>query len=282
MFMSSGDQMLKRVGFKIKEIGMEDTYYAILTPSQAALMLYGIPPPSPRETARLMREVFVKKEKILEDSFVKILEKNIQIRKELEHGTKKDLTGKEVDDLMTSAEKYLKRIKKLFAEIEALKEKESIVHLYESVVTIIRDILRMEGVEKVKDTEIVDIFESEVIHKGLIPEFIKFLIEYIQRKRGRELERTKIRVKHGNRYGEVILLDDTAFIVHDIDHEEKEISKAPITPDGGIGTPEKSSLEEMEKHLAKIEIPPKVFIKEKIFEDLKRVFGKDVEVLVNY
>ncbi len=31
-----------------------------------------------------------------------------------------------------------------------------------------------------------------------------------------------------------------------------------------------------------MEIPPKVFIKEPIFEDLKRVFGKDVEVLVNY
>jgi len=38
----------------------------------------------------------------------------------------------------------------------------------------------------------------------------------------------------------------------------------------------------MEKVLAKVEIPPKVFIKEKIFEDLKNIFGKDVEVLVNY
>ena len=52
-------------------------------------------------------------------------------------------------------------------------------------------------------------------------DFIKFIVEYIQRKRGRELERTKIRVKHGNKYGEVILLDDTAFIIHDLDEEEK-------------------------------------------------------------
>ena len=104
----------------------------------------------------------------------------------------------------------------------------------------------------------------------------------MQRKRGRELERAKIRVKHGNRFGEVILLGETAFIIHDIDHEEKELSKAKIKPDGGLGTIEKSSLEELEKSLAKVEIPPKVFIKEPIFEDLKRVFGKDVEVLVNY
>ena len=47
-----------------------------------------------------------------------------------------------------------------------------------------------------------------------------------QRKRGRELERTKIRVKHGSKYGEIILLGDYAFIIHDIDHEEKEISRA--------------------------------------------------------
>ena len=62
----------------------------------------------------------------------------------------------------------------------------------------------------------------------------------------------------------------------------QELSKANIKPDGSLGTIEKSSLEELEKALAKIEIPPKVFIKEPIFEDLKRVFGKDVEVLVNY
>ena len=43
-----------------------DIYYAILTPSQAALMLHGIPPPAPKETASLMREIFVHKEKLLQ------------------------------------------------------------------------------------------------------------------------------------------------------------------------------------------------------------------------
>lgn len=317
MFMNSGEQMLKRVGFKVKEIGMEDTYYAILTPSQAALMLYGIPPPAPRETAQLLREVFVKKEKLLEEEYVKILEANINVRKELEHGTKESLSGKELDKLLSDADKFLKRIKKLFTQIELMKEKESIVHIYETVVTVVRDILRIEGIEKVKDAEILSIFENEMIHKGLIPQqylrmldeiikakkdydagklgkteveqarktsgdLIKFLVEYMQRKRGRELERTKIRVKHGNRYGEVLLLDNIAFIIHDIDHKEKEISKANIKPDGSLGTMEPSNLEELEKHLAKIEILPKVFIKEPIFENLKSIFGKDVEILINY
>jgi len=317
MFMGSGEQMLRRAELKLKDIGMEDIYYAILTPSQAALMLYGTPPPAPKETAELMREIFVKKEGLLEEKFVKILERNINIRKDLEHGTKKDLSGKELDELLSDSDKYLKRIKRLFTQIEKIREEEDMITMYDNMVTIIRDVLRMEGVEKIEDEEVVSIFEDELISQGKIPAkflrilneiikakkdyddkkltkvevekvrkdsgiLIKFLVEYIQRKRGRELERAKIRVKHGNRFGEVLLLDDTAFIIHDIDHEDKELSKAKINKDGSLATIQKSSLEELEKALAKVEIPPKVFIKEPIFEDLKRVFGKDVEVLINY
>ncbi|MFH1642834.1 MAG: nucleotidyltransferase domain-containing protein [Nanoarchaeota archaeon] len=317
MFMASGEQMLRRVKNELKNIGMEDIYYSILTPSQAALMLYGVPPPAPRETGEQMKEIFVKKEKLLEAKYVDILEKNIDIRKDIEHGIKKELTGKEVDELLKSAEEYLKRIKRLFTQIEKMKEEQDIINIYDTIVTIIRDVLRMEGIEKIEDEEVVKIFEDELISQGKIPakflrilnellkakkdyeekklskqevekvkkssrEFIKFVVEYMQRKRGKELERAKIRVKHGDRYGEVILLGNDAFIIHDIDKEEKELSKAKLTKDGGLATIETASLEDLEKALSAVEIPPKVFIKDKIFEDLKRVFGKDVEVLINY
>ena len=317
MFMGSGEQMLKRVELKLKDIGMEDIYYAILTPSQAALMLHGVPPPAPKETATLMREIFVQKEKLLEEKFIKILEKVIDTRKAIEHGEKKEITGKEVDELLGESHKYLKRIKRLFTQIEKMKEEGDMIKVYETIVTIIRDVLRIEGIEKVEDNEIVKVFEDNLISEGKIPakflrilneilkakkdydekkltrieveqvkkdsnELIKFLVEYLQRKRGRELERTKIRVKHGNRYGEVILLDKEAFIIHDIDHEEKELSKAKIKEDGSLGTTQKSSMEELEKALAKVKIPSKVFIKEPIFENLKDIFGKDVEILLNY
>jgi len=108
------------------------------------------------------------------------------------------------------------------------------------------------------------------------------MIEYLQRKRGIELEKAKIRIKYGDKFGEVFLLGDKAFIINDIDAEKKEISKAKILPNGGLGKIEKSKLEELEKNIAESKIPKKVFIKEKIFEDLKSLFGKDVEVLVNY
>jgi uncharacterized protein (UPF0332 family)/predicted nucleotidyltransferase len=317
MYMSSGEQMLQRVGFKLKDMAVEDMFYAILTPSQAALMLYGVPPPTPKETPELMRAIFVKKEKLLEDKFVETLEKVIKIRKDVEHGTKKEVSGKEVDELLDASDKFLKRIKKLFTQIEVMKEQESMLNIYDAVVTIIRDILRMEGIEKVKGDEMIVVFEKELVHAGKIPEkflrllnlvmkakddyeagkltksevetvkkqssqLVKFLVEFMQRRRGRELERAKIRVKHGSRYGEVIMLENEAFIIHDIDKEEKELSKAVLRPDGSLGSIQSATLEELEKALAKLEIPPKTFIKEPIFEDLKKIFGKDVEVLVNY
>jgi uncharacterized protein (UPF0332 family) len=316
MFMSSGESMLKRVHFKLKDIGMEDMFYALLTPSQAALMLYGVPPPTPRETPELLREIFVKKEKLLEDKYVATLERVISIRKELEHGTKKDVTGKEIDEVLKAAEEYLERIKKLFEQIEASKQEESMVHVYETITTIIRDALTMEGVEKVPESEIAKMFEGELVSKGKIPAkftrvlndiikakkdydagkltkaevekvktdsrgLVRTIVEYMQRKRGRELEKTRIRLKHGERYGEVILLGDTAYIIEDIDQKEKQVQKAKIKPDGSLGSTEKSSLEDMEKDLADIRIPEKVFIKQPVFDDLKKIFGRDVEIQVN-
>ncbi|MEE9525207.1 MAG: hypothetical protein V3V78_01200 [Candidatus Woesearchaeota archaeon] len=317
MFMGSGDQVLKRAKDKIKEIGMEDIYYAILTPSQAAIMLYGLPPPTPRETPGVLKDIFVKKEKLLEQKFVDILQNTYDIRKSIEYGEKKDLTGKELDELLINAEKFLKRVRRLFTQIEKMKQEDSMIHIYDSVVSLIRDVLRFEGIDKFSDDNVVTMFKDALVDLGKVPdkylrilqdivqakedydakkltkhevekvqkssgEFIKHMIEYLQRKRGRELEKTKIRVKHGEKIGEVILLGDVAFLIHDIDAEEKSISKAPINQDGSLGAPKTSTLQELEKALAKVDIPHRVFIKQPIFDDLKKYFGKDVEVLITY
>ncbi len=317
MFMGSGDQMLRRVKDKLKDMGMEDIYYALLTPSQAAIMMFGIAPPAPKETPEVMRDIFVKKEKLLEEKFVEILERTIKVRKDIEHGEKKELTGKELDELLTDAEKFLKRINRLFTQIEKIKEEESMLHTYETIVTLVRDVLRLEGIEKVSEKEMVEIFEKQLVLVGKIPdkylrilvtivkakkdyddkkltkqeveqahkdsnEFIRFILEYTQRKRGRELERAKLHVKHGSKFGEILLLDRIAYIIHDIDSETKEISKAPINEDGRLGTTEPATMEELEHAISKIDIPLKVFIKEPLFENLREIFGKDVEVQVNY
>lgn len=315
MYMSSGEQVLDRVKFKLKDIGTEDFFWAIFTPSQAALMLYGVPPPSPKETPELMREIFVKKEKLLTDADIRILEKVLKVRKEVEHGTKKDVTGKEIDELVENCDKYLKRVKRLFTQIEKIKEAQAIIEVYETTVTVVRDLLRLEGMEKIPEKEMAKYFETKCITTGKIPakfcrmleeifnakkefdsgkltktdveqtkktagEFIKNVVEYMQRKRAREIERAKIRVKYGEKMAEVTLLGAEAFVIRDLSADEKVMEKCTVKEDGTLSSPEKSSWEDMEKSLAKIDIPARVFIKEKLFEGLKKIFGKDLEIIL--
>lgn len=317
MYMSSGEQMLQRISTKLRDIGMEDIFYALLTPSQAAIMLQGMPPPTPKETPQVMRDVFVKKHKMIEAEYVNILSRVIKLRKDLEHGTKKEVKGKDLDKYISDGKKYLERIKKLFKEIEKSKDEENVVHIYDNAISIARDVLKAEGITNVKENDIVKKFDEELVTKGLIPkkylttlkkivkakkdydegkltksdtheinkkssDFNKYMMEYIQRKRGKEIERAKIKVKHGNKYGEVLLLDNQAFIIFDVDKDKKDVSKAEITNEGGLKKMQKSSVEELEKALSEVEIPSKVYLKEPVFEDLKNIFGKDVEVLVNY
>ncbi|MCD6590057.1 nucleotidyltransferase domain-containing protein, partial [Candidatus Woesearchaeota archaeon] len=132
MYKNSGEQMLQRVEYKLREIATEDFFWATLTPTQAAIMLYGLPPPTPKETVEVIRDIFVKKEKMLEEEYVKILDKIIKTRKAIEHGEKKIITGREIDELLTSSKKYLERLKKLFKDIEEKKEKERIYNIYDT------------------------------------------------------------------------------------------------------------------------------------------------------
>lgn len=314
MYMHSGDQMLERVKLKLKEIGMEDFFWATLTPTQAALMMFGVSPPTPKESAKVVRDIFVKKEKLLEPEYVDILEKIVEIRKKLEHGDKTKFSGKEYDELLASSEKYMVRLKKLFQQISELKEKESIENTYESLVTIMRDLIKLEkDVKTVSKTDILKKFEDQIVHTGIIPEkvfsliklvfdtktkdkkklskhevseavksgrdAIKHLIDYIEGKRAKDIDKMRIKVKHGKKYGEVILLSNKVFIIHDLETRDK-ITKASIDKEGNFIDYKDSTLEEIEEAIVKTELPKKSFIKERIFEDLKSIFGKDVEILL--
>ncbi len=314
LYMHSGEQIITRIKKNINTIGMEDTYWAILTPSQAALMLYGVPPPTPRETPELMRQLFVKKDKILEDKYVKILEENIRIRKDLEHGKIKQLSGADADKLVTDAEEYLKRINKLFVAIREQKEKESVKKHMDDVTSVVRDVLKIEGVSYAKDSDLVGLVKTTLVDQGKletkyyrkISEFFKFfeeykkgkftkadiakakkarysifkrLSEYIQMVQGKQVDKCKIHVKHGKKFGEVIMLEDKAFITFDLEAKEKEVSIAKIK-DGRIANIKKSSLAALDKALVDAKFPDKSFIKESLFEDLRKFFGKNVEILV--
>ncbi len=316
--MDMGERLIQRTKGKLIGIMGDDLYYAILNPAQAALMLYGIAPPTPKETINLMEEIFVKKEKLLEKKYVDILSKIRKYYKDIEHGTIKDVSGKEIDDLLAGAEDYIKRIKKLFEEIQTRRDKESIEELYKTSNDVAKEALEVNDIKLDSKANVYNSFKKNLVDNKKIfndkqlesfkliidtknsmktkkiswPEleklrkevraFIKVVLEYVQRKKGYEFDRAKLRFKYGDRFGEAIVLENTVYIIRDIDAKDKEIEKAELKKDGGFGKIEKSNLEELDKHLVNIKMPGKIFLKEKLFESLKSLFGSDIEILINY
>ena len=245
---------------------------------------------------------------------MKILENVIQIRKDIEHGSRKEISGKEIDKLLADSEKYMKRLQRLFTQIEKVKEEESMIQTYDTVQTVLRDVLKIEGVEKATEAELIKVFEEALITTGKIPakfqrtlqglvkakkdydsgklsktevdktrkesnELIRFLIDYMHRARAHDLERSKLRVKHGEKYGEITILGKTAYIVRDMDSEAREMEKAPVNEDGSLGNTGPCKPEDFEQAMAKM-VPVKLTLKEPLFQSLIRFFGKDYEVLI--
>ncbi|MFP4189588.1 MAG: nucleotidyltransferase domain-containing protein [Candidatus Woesearchaeota archaeon] len=316
MFMSSGEQIQGRIKHKLREIAMEDIFLSIQTPSQAALMTYGLPPPAPKETPKMMEDIFVKKEKMLEKKYIDILTEVIKTRKDIEHGAIKEIQGSKIDELLSKSKDYLERIKKLFKEIDSSKTISSMNDLYDKAISSVRDVLVYEGAEEVPDENISKEFKRSVIDKGSLPQsvyttfkeilkakadfdkgklssndvskikkkynrFIKDVVEYLQRKRAKDINSSKIRVKHGDKIGEALVLGKKVYIIHDLEADEREVSSANMSEDGSLIKVDKSSMEEVEEELSSNVVSDNLFVKEKFFESLKDIFGGDIEIMLN-
>src|SRR3989344_907163 len=306
MQMDVGEKMLERTRFKLLSVVGEDLYYAILNPAQAALMLYGVNHPTPKETISLMREIFVKKEKLFLEKHVKLLEDVRTFYKGIEHGNVKEVSGKKIDDLLIKSKEYLKAIKILFDNLQKQKDRENVDNLFQSCNMLIKDLLNtydmketdidngfkklinkneipkkyMDVYKKVKEAKIKKLSKPEndrIAREARI--FLSSLAEFIQRKRDYDIERVRIRIKYGNKYGDVYVFNDKSFIIEDIDAKEKVVSKADIK-DGRLKDISRSSMEDFEKFTKENKVYLKVFVKEKLVEDLKQIFGKDIEIMV--
>src|SRR3989344_2964658 len=164
MFMSMGDKVEKTAKRRLLDIVVGDIYWGALTPAQALLMLYGLPPPVPKDTAQIFRETFVEKEKIIEKKYADILEKIIKIYKDYEHGKVSEITGSEVDGLIKDTDDFIKRMKKLREEIEKVSQKNTIEQIESDVFKLLENLFG-----KKSKNELVGIFEKELIKKGKMP-----------------------------------------------------------------------------------------------------------------
>lgn len=161
-FMSMGDRTKEIVNRKLLDIVMGDIYWSVISPSQALLMLYGLPPPNVKETVKEMRNIFVDKEKILEKKYIDILEKIvIHYYKGYEHQKIKEVSGKEVDELMKGAEDYMKRLKELRKDIEIRAQERVLNETYSNVFKLLKNLFGNKS-----EQQLVKEFEKEILNKG--------------------------------------------------------------------------------------------------------------------
>lgn len=174
MFMSLGERVSESVKRKLNEIVTEDIYWGVITPSQAILMLYGLAPPTPKETVELMDKIFVDKEKILEKKYLDILAKIIGIYKAYEHEQVKTISGKEIDELLKDSADYIKRLKELMEQIEVRSREKTILQVYDDVFSLLEKIFG-----KASEQKLIEMVKGELVKKGKLPERVFIILKEI-------------------------------------------------------------------------------------------------------
>jgi len=300
MFMSMGDKVSKTVKNVLTDLVIGDIYWGIITPAQALLMLYGLPPPTTKETPRVFRETFVEKEKLLEKKYADILEKILRTYKEFEHEKIKEIPGAQVDCFLKDAEEFLKRLKELREQIEKRSQEKTINDIYENVFNMLKAIFG-----KKSEQELIKEFDNKFIKKGNLPEnylkilkdivdsrnkfkkgkmdrnevenarknaslLINHLIEYNQRCDLTELQKARMMLKTEKQDYELVIGEGVAFLI-----DKGKVSRIDAEKDKIVD----SSVEELTKALSEQKRKPGVSFDSKIFDLVRKKIGKFEVVL---
>jgi hypothetical protein len=109
-------------------------------------------------------------------------------------------------------------------------------------------------------------------------EYLKFIIETIQRIRIRNIESQRVRVIHGKKTAELIFLNKNVFIIKDLEKKD-ELLEASFDPEKGIKEPKESTHEKLDKEIEKLERFERPKLSKKILESIEDLFGKDFEIM---
>ncbi len=176
MFMSMGDKTVKRVKAGLLDIVINEIFWGVTTPSQALLMLYGLPPPTAKHgLVADMKRIFVDKEKMLEKRYINILDRVVQIWTDYEHEKIKEITGTEVDKLVADTEDYLKRLRELREQIEKRSQEKTVEEIYKDVFTLLKAMFGNKSQEA-----LITNFENQLVKKAkFAPQHLRILKDIV-------------------------------------------------------------------------------------------------------
>ncbi len=205
MFMSMGDKTVKRVKTALLDVVVNEIFWGVTTPSQALLMLYGLPPPTAKHgLVADMKRIFVDKEKMLEKKYINILEKVVEIWRDYEHEKIKEISGTEVDKLVKDTEDYLKRLKELREQIEKRAQENTIEQIYKDTFTILKSMFGNKS-----QNDLVEDFENQLVKKGkMAPNSLRILKDIISaRAEFKKGKSTSHKVEEARRNASILMND---------------------------------------------------------------------------
>lgn len=309
-YIKSGKQSIERVSFKLRDIAIEDCFWAVSIPAQGALMLDGEESPVPNKLASGFSEHFVKKRKLLTLMDVKPLEDICKLRKDVEYGRVKDIDAKMVKDVLDGANRFLKRIERLYTQLEREQIQAGISSLYKDTVEDLDVALAMVG--KTTKNPVED-FKKFIVDKKLAPsrfyELVEKIVEakekmslgreiidrykfeeehladdmfeLIKAKKGIKTEQFKISAQYekGKKTASIWMLTDTAFVLFDVNDPKTKIKKYKILETGAFEGGEESSLVALNEIVRKFKGTPTVTTIETI-KSLKKILADDVKLVI--
>lgn len=312
-FISSGRLLTNMAKSIMNELVTEKLYYAMLNPAQAALMFMGIAPPAYSETPILLKKYFVDKKK-LDAKYVVWLDEIIKLRKRVEHDHSKEINGKLLDSYIKRSEDFANAIEKLFEKMRKETIGEKIKEIDYLTNKGMKQVMEAMGI-KASDSNLYSKFKHEVLSKkvfassytdflgyldrikkdykkGLVTQeeisrlertahdFIEATINFSRTKKTAGTDKFKVKFKYGEKTGELWLLGETAFMIKDMTHPEKDVFKLDIKSDGSFGKPKSATTKDITAQRKKIKVSKVAKIKERTLESLKSIFGKKLEIII--
>ncbi len=294
-YMKQGEQTSEFVKRRLMD-AMVDVFWGVTTPTQAMMMLAGETPPVPKTIVQDVKKVLVDREKVMTLQDLKVLEKVVKMYKDYEHGTLKEVPGKEIDSLLKESADYLKNLKELRKKLEIKLSQKTAEEVYEEVFKILKTTLGNKP-----QNELIKGFESNLIKRGKVsPKLLKVLNDIVSAKQKlksgklnqKEVEAVKrdarelidalveynqradfiatkgtLQISYKGKKAELVLLGETNYLV-----EPGSIKK--ITPKGIS----KSSQADFEKDLEANKGKISTKIPSAVFNILKKELG-DFEIL---
>lgn len=292
LYMKEGERTGELIKRRMMD-AMVDAYFGVVTPTQAMMMMAGHAPPVPKVIVEEVKKVLVEKEKLMTAKDLKTLEKVVKYYKDYEHGKLKEISGKEIDDLVKEGAEYNKKMRDLRAKLEQRMREHQVDRIQEEVFSLMKNLfgdkskevlvkeldtrlakngkipLRMTQVAK----DVADL-KKKVKTKGFTQSDMQQIIrdaydltssltEYAQRKELVSMEKGIAKINYDKGWAEIVATDETIFVAT----SQGEIYK--VKADAVV----ESNKEEIEEALKKTKERLKFDLPSSTIAILKKKFG---------